>query len=142
MTLSKKRLRLRLDPSKCLSKRINWIILESLTGFQKLFLFRVPMHGILAMLEGKIRETPFFEGAYGKITVWNVFKQLTILKIVGPNWNKSTYNTLNTALERLLQLLIHHILLKNYWFLFLFSSKILWILFQKLLILTWTCESN
>ena len=42
---------------------------ESLTRFQKIFLFRVPKYEFLAMLESKIRVKPFFKVQFGEITV-------------------------------------------------------------------------
>ena len=61
---------LRLHPvlSKCLSERINWIISTISHRISKI-LFVYSSYEFLAMLEGKIREAPFFKVQSGKITV-------------------------------------------------------------------------
>ena len=59
LTLSKKCLRLRPAPSKCLSERINWIIWRIPHRISKI-LFVYSSYEFLAMLEGKIRVNPFF----------------------------------------------------------------------------------
>ena len=59
LTVSKKCLRLRPAPSKCLSERINWIISTIPHRISKI-LFVYGSYEFLAMLEGKIREAPFF----------------------------------------------------------------------------------
>ena len=62
LTLSKKCLRLHPAPSKCLSERINWIISTIPHRISKI-LFFYGSYEFLAMLEGKIREAPFFKGS-------------------------------------------------------------------------------
>merc|ERR1711940_502267 len=62
LTLSKKCLRLCPAPSKCLSERINWIISTIPHRISKI-LFVYGSYEFLAMLEGKIREAPFFKGS-------------------------------------------------------------------------------
>ena len=62
LTLSKKCLRLRPAPSKCLSERINWIISTIPHRISKI-IFVYGSYEFLAMLEGKIREAPFFQGS-------------------------------------------------------------------------------
>jgi len=59
LTLSKKCLRLRPALSMCLSERINWIISRIPHRISKI-LFVYGSYEFLAMLEGKIREAPFF----------------------------------------------------------------------------------
>jgi len=59
LTLSKKCLRLRPAPSKCLSERMNWIISTIPHRISKI-LFVYGSYEFLAMLKGKIREAPFF----------------------------------------------------------------------------------
>jgi hypothetical protein len=59
LTISKKCLRLCPAPSKCLSERINWIISTIPHKISKI-LFVYGSYEFLAMLEGKIRKTPFF----------------------------------------------------------------------------------
>ena len=68
LTLSKKCLRLRPAPSKCLSERINWIISTIPHRISK-FLFVYGSYEFPAMLEGKNREAPLFQVQSGKITV-------------------------------------------------------------------------
>ena len=68
LTLSKKCLRLRPALSKCLSERINWIISTIPHRISKI-LFVYCSYELLAMLEGKIREAPFFKVQSCKITV-------------------------------------------------------------------------
>ena len=55
-------LRLCPAPSKCLSKRINWIISRIPHRISKI-LFALGADEFLAMLEGKIRVNPFFKGS-------------------------------------------------------------------------------
>jgi len=55
-------LRLRPAPSKCLSERINWTLSRIPHRISKI-LFVYGSYKFLAMLEGKIREAPFFKGA-------------------------------------------------------------------------------
>ena len=62
LTLSKKCLRLRPAPSKCLSERINWIISTIPHRISKI-IFVHGSYEFLAMLEGKNREAPFFKGS-------------------------------------------------------------------------------
>ena len=69
LTLSKKCLRLRPAPSKYLSERINWTISTIPHRISKI-LFVYGSYDFLAMLEGKIREAPFFKVQSCKITVW------------------------------------------------------------------------
>ena len=69
LTLSKKCLRLRLAPSKCLSERMNRIISKIPHRISKI-LFVYGYYEFLAMREGKVREAPFFKVQSGKITVW------------------------------------------------------------------------
>ena len=59
LTLSKKCLRLRPAPSKCLSERISWIISRIHYKISKI-LFVLGSYEFLAMLEGKIRKCLFF----------------------------------------------------------------------------------
>ena len=59
LTLSKKYHRLCLAPSKCLSERINWIISRIPHRISKI-IFVYGSYEFLAMLQGKIRETPVF----------------------------------------------------------------------------------
>jgi hypothetical protein len=59
LTLSKECLRLRPAPSKCLSESINWIISTIPHRITKI-IFVYDSYEFLAMLEGKIREAPFF----------------------------------------------------------------------------------
>jgi len=59
LTLSKKCLRLR---PNALSERINWIISTIPHRISKI-LFVYGSYEFLAMLEGKIREAPFFKGS-------------------------------------------------------------------------------
>ena len=61
LTLSKKCLRLRLAPSKCLSERINWIISRIPRWISK-NIFVQGSYESLAMLEGKTRKGLFFQG--------------------------------------------------------------------------------
>ena len=68
LILSKKYLWLHPAPSKCLSERINWIISTIPHRISKI-LFVYGSYEFLAMLEGKIREAPFFRVQSGKITV-------------------------------------------------------------------------
>ena len=68
LTLSKKCIRLHPAPSKCLSERINKIISIIPHRISKI-LFALGADELLAMLEGKIRVTPFFKVQSGKITV-------------------------------------------------------------------------
>jgi hypothetical protein len=49
-------------PSKCLSERINWIISRIPHRISKI-LFVYGYYEFLAMLEGRIREAPFFKGS-------------------------------------------------------------------------------
>ena len=66
-------LRLRPAPSKCLSERINWII-STIPDMISKILFVNGSYEFLAMLEGNIREAPFFfKVQSGKITVWPTF---------------------------------------------------------------------
>jgi len=62
LTLSKKCLRLRPALSMCLSERINWIISRIPHRISKI-LFVYGSYEFLAVLEGKIREAPFFRGS-------------------------------------------------------------------------------
>ena len=62
LTLSKKCLRLCPNPSKCLSKRINWIISRIPHRISKI-LFALGADEFLAVQESKIREAPFFKGS-------------------------------------------------------------------------------
>ena len=75
LTLFKKYLGLRPAPSKCLSERINWIISGIPHRISKI-LFVYGSYEFLAMLEDKIRETPFFKVQYGKIIVCYAFHGL------------------------------------------------------------------
>ena len=52
-----------------ISERINWIISTIPHRISKI-LFVYHLCEFLAMLEGKIREAPFFKVQSGKITVW------------------------------------------------------------------------
>ena len=49
-------------PSKCLSERINWIISRIPHRISKI-IFVYGSYEFLAVLEGKIREAPFFKGS-------------------------------------------------------------------------------
>ena len=60
--LNKKYLMLHPVPSMCLSERINWIISTIPHRISKI-LFVYGSYEFLAMLEGKIREAPFFKGS-------------------------------------------------------------------------------
>ena len=62
LNLSQKFLRLRPAPSKCLSERINWIISTIPHRISKI-LFVYGSYEFLAVVEGKIREAPFFKGS-------------------------------------------------------------------------------
>ena len=62
LTFSKKCLRVRPAPSKRISERINWIISRIPHRISKI-LFVYGSYEFLAMLEGKIREAPFFKGS-------------------------------------------------------------------------------
>ena len=62
MILSKMCLRLRPALSMCLSERINWIISRIPHRISKI-LFVYGSYEFLAMLEGKMREAPFFKGS-------------------------------------------------------------------------------
>ena len=84
LTLSKKCLRLRPAPSKCLSERINWIISTIPHRISK-NLFVYGSYEFLAMLEGKIREGPFSMFHYCKITVC-VYSQLPFGTTVPARW--------------------------------------------------------
>ena len=53
-------------------ERINWIISTIPHRISKI-LFVYGSYEFLAMLEGKIREAPFFKVQSGRITVWNIF---------------------------------------------------------------------
>ena len=68
LTLFKKYLGLRPAQSKCLSERINWIISGIPHRISKI-LFVYGSYEFLAMLEGKIREAPFFRVQSGEVTV-------------------------------------------------------------------------
>ena len=70
LNLSKNCLRLRPAPTKCLSERINWIISIIPHRISKI-LFAYSSYEFLAMLEGKIRETPFLKVQSSKITVFS-----------------------------------------------------------------------
>jgi hypothetical protein len=59
LTLSQKCLKLHPAPSKCLSERINWIISTIPRRISKI-IFVYGSYEFLAMLEGKIRDAPFF----------------------------------------------------------------------------------
>merc|ERR1719278_1567618 len=62
LTLSKKCHRFRPALSKCLFERINWIISTIPHRISKI-LFVYGFYEFLAMLEGKVREAPFFKGS-------------------------------------------------------------------------------
>jgi hypothetical protein len=62
LTLSKKCLRLRPAPFKCLSEKTNWTISTIPHRISKI-LFVYGSYEFLAMLEGKIREATFFKGS-------------------------------------------------------------------------------
>ena len=68
LTLSKKCLRLRPAPSKCLSERINWII-STIPNRNSKILFVYGAYEFLTMLEGKTGEGPFFNVRSDRITV-------------------------------------------------------------------------
>ena len=67
-------LRIHPAPSKCLSQRISWIISRIPHRISKI-LFALGADEFLAMLEGKVREAPFFKVQSGKITVCAISAQ-------------------------------------------------------------------
>ena len=114
LTLSKQCLRP--APSKCLSERINWIISTIPHRISKI-LFVYGSYQFLAMLEGKIREAPFFKVQSGKITVWldNIrSEQGPMLKMT--ILDQGQYSFQDTNLESLYNLnsILFYKLLSNY----------------------------